>query len=562
MSRKSSMSPTMMIFCFSLGLFFCVIATALFAGNAVLTSAGIAAGFLALGGGMARSQPKLADIGAAVALLGQAFCFTSALQGHPWQLDTHMLYFALLATLVSLRSIPVLLAGAGLIAAHHLSLSFVMPTLIYPPGEFWVNLERTALHAVVVVLETAALVATVHRLNKINREIEVQTEELKASLEGADLAQKEALSSKEQAEIAQQDAMAAQAAAEDALAQAREADEVRKAAELEQKRSEEEHRVAQEAKSAEQAAVVDALRVGLTRLEGGDLTARITQQIPEDYAALQTGFNAAVQTLEELVSVVAQRSEQMDAEVRDISIATDDLARRTETQAYNLSETSQALDGLTKSVRENASSVEEAFGSSQGAQSSAQASSTVVSKASDAMQAIKSESEEIAKIVELIDGISFQTNLLALNAGVEAARAGDAGAGFAVVASEVRGLAQRSSESATSIRTLIERSGTEVENGSAQITETVNSLGTVESSISEITAKMDLISGSTQSQSDRISSLNASIAEMGAVTQKNAAMFEETNAACTNLANGAKALLELTQRFQVSTDAAAPSKVA
>ncbi|WP_176440357.1 methyl-accepting chemotaxis protein [Boseongicola aestuarii] len=252
----------------------------------------------------------------------------------------------------------------------------------------------------------------------------------------------------------------------------------------------------------------------------------------------------------------------MDAEIREISTSTNDLARRTEVQAQNLNETSEVLRELTKSVRANASSVEDAHLSAQSAQSDAQASGDVVMQASQAMEKIRIESGKIGKIVELIEGIALQTNLLALNAGVEAGRAGDAGRGFSVVAAEVRGLAQRSSESATSIRTLIDRSGAEVENGSSQIAKTVDSLGSVEITISEITSQMDSISSCTQDERDQISSLNSTIEEMGIVTQKNAAMFEETSAACANLSSGAKDLRELTQQFQVSdtsqrTDAAA-----
>ena len=384
-----------------------------------------------------------------------------------------------------------------------------------------------------------------------DNKMHAQNEALEDSLKDADRAQKEAFTSKENAEAAQKEALVAKSAAETALAQARKADAVRKAAEAENQTSDAARRKADELKAKEQAEVVDALRAALTRLEGGDLTIRITQHFPQEYRSVRMEFNAAMQSLEELVTAVANRSAQMDADIRDITIATSDLARRTELQAQNLSKSSKALDDLTNSVRKNASSVQDAHVAAQSAQSDAQTSGGVVSKASKAMDAIKTEANEIGKIVELIEGISFQTNLLALNAGVEAARAGEAGLGFADVASEVRGLAQRSSESATSIQALIDRSNAEVENGSSQITKTVHSLSTVETKISKITSKMDVVTDSTRSQKDQISSLNSTISAMSKVTQENAAMFEETNAACETLASGAEALHQQIGRAHV-----------
>src|SRR3546814_4884012 len=81
------------------------------------------------------------------------------------------------------------------------------------------------------------------------------------------------------------------------------------------------------------------------------------------------------------------------------------------------------------------------------------------------MDQIEKSAQEIAQIINVIDGIAFQTNLLALNAGVEAARAGDAGKGFAVVANEVRALAQRSADAARDIKQLITTSSEQVESG-------------------------------------------------------------------------------------------------
>lgn len=561
MSRLKSLTPTQMVFGVAAVIVVLTVSAALIVGSHLPSILAISFCFLALGGAMARSQENLVPTGAAIALIGQAIAFTAAFEGHSWQIDSHMMFFALLACLVILRDITALLVAAALIALHHLSLTFILPSLIYPSADFIINLERTVFHAVIVLVETAALVTTVHRLNSVRSQVRAQTAALEGSLKDADQARKEALISKERAETAQKEALLAQTAAENALEQAREADEVRAASELQKQKSDEERHKIDDAKNHEQTQVLETIRMSLTRLEGGDLTTRITEVFPPEYESVRAEFNTAMQTLEDLVSVVAQRSEQMDTEIREISQATDDLARRTEDQASNLTKTSTALDDLTKSVRQNAASVDDANNTAKDAQSNAHASGSVVSKASQAMGAIKTEAGEIGKIVDLIEGISFQTNLLALNAGVEAARAGEAGLGFAVVASEVRGLAQRSTESATSIRTLIERSGAEVANGSAQIAETVSSLGHVEAAILEITSKMDMITDSTRNQSDQISSLNASIAEMGAVTRKNAAMFEETNAACANLTNGARALRELTHQFRLSGQRVQTEKV-
>lgn len=93
--------------------------------------------------------------------------------------------------------------------------------------------------------------------------------------------------------------------------------------------------------------------------------------------------------------------------------------------------------------------------------SSADTSSTVAASAVQAMAKIKNALGEIVQIIGVIDETAFQTNLRALNAGIESARAGDAGKGFAVGA-QVRGLAQHSTTAAQDIKALIEKSNEEV----------------------------------------------------------------------------------------------------
>ncbi|WP_372993535.1 methyl-accepting chemotaxis protein [Sulfitobacter sp.] len=567
MEKKSALSiaatsPVRTIFITAAAMLPCIALIAAFVGGGAISSAIVSMAFLAFGYTMGRSQPSLFAIGAAVALIGQAIAFTMAFQGHPWQIDSHMLFFALLACLVGLRSIPALIGGAVVIAVHHVSLTVLMPSLVYPSGGFIENIERTAIHAVIVVFETVALVIVVRELQHMNKEMETKADELEQSLKLSDASRQDAHLSQKDAVTAKEEAQAAKEKAELSLARLNEAETTRLSLEAHRQKNQEIEAERDLARTQEQAAIVDALRLGLAQLEAGDLTTRIVKDFPAQYEELKDGFNTAVQSLEDMVSEVASRSTQMDFEIHEISTSTDHLARQTEDQAMTLSNISKALKDLTKTVNDNVRTVAEVNTSSQDAQSSASKSGDVVSDASVAMEAIQGGSQEISKIIEVIDAISFQTNLLALNAGVEAARAGESGRGFAVIASEVRALAQRSSESATDIRALINRSESQVAKGSQKIADTVSALKEVVAAVLGTTSKMDVIAQSSQTQSVEISTLNSSISDLGSATQLNAAKFEETNAACINLAKSATALRELTQKFQTSGTETRKSKVA
>ena len=91
----------------------------------------------------------------AVALIGQISLILFEMSGHPWQVDVHMYYFAALAILAVYCDWRTLLAAAGATAVHHLVLNFLFPAAIYPGGS---DLGRVVLHAVIVVLETGALI--------------------------------------------------------------------------------------------------------------------------------------------------------------------------------------------------------------------------------------------------------------------------------------------------------------------------------------------------------------------------------------------------------------------
>ena len=197
------------------------------------------------------------------------------------------------------------------------------------------------------------------------------------------------------------------------------------------------------------------------------------------------------------------------------------------------------------------------------AKQEARNSGEVVQSAVSAMTEIEESSNKISQIISVIDDIAFQTNLLALNAGVEAARAGEAGRGFAVVASEVRALAQRSSDAAMEIKTLISDSSGQVARGVDLVGKAGDALQSIVSQVTHISQLVSGIAEGAAEQSTGLNEINTGVTQLDQVTQQNAAMVEEATAAGHMLKTDAGKLAELVAHFKIAMAAAqlaAPAK--
>jgi len=256
--------------------------------------------------------------------------------------------------------------------------------------------------------------------------------------------------------------------------------------------------------------------------------------------------------LESAMRSISYSAKDMANVAVEISSESDQLLEQTNAQMEGLTDTSKALDNLTASITKNAQSADDITSAASVAKNAAEKSGKVVLGAVAAMDEISNSSQEINKIIGVIEEIAFQTNLLALNAGVEAARAGESGRGFAVVATEVRALAQRSAQAAEDIKELISASSNHVNDGVTMVTNSGEALENITQRVEDIVKHINVMTSLASSQSDGIAQTNNAVLEMDRTSQKNVRMVERSTSDSRALVQKADQLTKLVARFKVS----------
>jgi len=288
----------------------------------------------------------------------------------------------------------------------------------------------------------------------------------------------------------------------------------------------------------------------LEALADGDLTRRITGDHRGMFGQIQNDANRTAERLGDIVSRIVAAADTIGTASHEISVGSSDLADRTEQQASSLEETAASMEELAATVRSNADNAQRANRMAEDARRAAEQGGGVAGSAIEAMKRIEDASRKITDIIGVIDEIAFQTNLLALNAAVEAARAGDAGRGFAVVAQEVRQLAQRSAQASKEIKTLILASDGQVKDGVDLVRRAGDALGGIVSGVREVAGLISEMASASSEQASALDEINATVAQMDEMTQKNAALVEETTAAAQSLASQAHDLRDLVSFFR------------
>jgi aerotaxis receptor len=240
---------------------------------------------------------------------------------------------------------------------------------------------------------------------------------------------------------------------------------------------------------------------------------------------------------------------------QEFADGTADLANRTDEQASAIEQTTASLAEVTETAEQNARGAEHANATGQETAESAELAAQEVNRTVEVMASVRAHAHKIADISSVIDNIAFQTNIIALNASVEAARAGQYGRGFSVVATEVRSLAQRAASAAKEIKSLIENSLDTVTAATQTASRAGETMSTVERSVTRLTETLRDIALASRGQSAQIAQINEAVGQVAELTQRNAALVEQSAAASVGLRQQTQSLEATVSIFHLRGEA-------
>lgn len=196
----------------------------------------------------------------------------------------------------------------------------------------------------------------------------------------------------------------------------------------------------------------------LEEMSKGNLQVSVTGNYNGDHAIIKDAINNTIMSFNEVLGNINSAAEQVSTGAKQISSSSQALSQGSTEQASSIEEITASINGIASQTRQNAANANQANELASAAKEKAVQGNMQMAEMVKAMTEINDSSNNISKIIKVIDEIAFQTNILALNAAVEAARAGQHGKGFAVVAEEVRNLAARSADAAKETTDMIEGS--------------------------------------------------------------------------------------------------------
>ena len=253
------------------------------------------------------------------------------------------------------------------------------------------------------------------------------------------------------------------------------------------------------------------------------------------FLGLWMGIIVISRPLNRISDTLGSGAGQIALASNQLSSSSQEIANGATEQASSIEETTSSMEELASMVKQNVQNAKEASVLADKASTASQTGYAQMEKMLESMNDINKSSDQIQKIIKVIDDIAFQTNILALNAAVEAARAGEAGMGFAVVADEVKNLANRSADAAKETSSMIEDSIKKTQGGldiATKLAEVFKEILTNAQKVSEMSKEVETAS---RQQDTGINQVNKAIVQFDEVVQSNASSAEETASSAEEL---------------------------
>lgn len=323
----------------------------------------------------------------------------------------------------------------------------------------------------------------------------------------------------------------------------------------------------------------------LTQVENaaeGDLTVR-AEVTAGEIGTVADFFNAIVESLRQIVTQVKLSAEQVNTALGENERSVEQLAQSALQQSQETNRVLDSIEQMNRSIYAVSESARQAAEVARTASTTAEAGGTAmdltvrnilglretVGETAKKVKRLGESSQQISKVVSLINQIAIQTNLLAINAGIEAARAGEEGQGFAVIAEEVRELAVRSATATQEIEKIVaniqretglvvnamEQSTIQVVEGTQVVEQAKHSLQQILEVSSQIDRLVQSISTATLDQVETSDVISRLMQEVADISRRTSESSRDVSIAIQQTAAVAQALQSSVGAFHLGHEA-------